>query len=66
MLEMLVGRCRVGESNRRVLRYVISRLKDGCDTWRTQPKAKRRFIMREVFRIHYENRKLYLQVMKGI
>lgn len=66
MLRMLVDRCHVGESNRAVIRYVVSRLrKPHWKTFRGMPREARREMMRAVIRIHAENRELYAQVMRG-
>ncbi len=65
MISMLVGRCHVGERDSAVLRYVVSRLKDGKQTWRGISRERRREIVGEVVREHRENRQLYVDVMSG-
>ncbi len=52
-----------GESNRSVIRHVVSRLKDGYTTFKGMAPAKRREIMRQVIFCHTENRELYRKVM---
>jgi hypothetical protein len=61
----IVGRCHVGHSNRQVIWYFISRLKDGYNTWRVVPKAERKQWLRWIVQAHAENRSLYNHVMRG-
>jgi hypothetical protein len=63
MIDMLVGRCHVGESNRAVIRYVKSRFKKGA--WKKLGREKRKEIMRAVIESHKANRALYSAVMTG-
>lgn len=63
MIDMLVGRCHVGESNRAVIRYVKSRLKKGA--WKKLDREKRKEVMRAVIESHKANRALYHAVMTG-
>ena len=65
MVQMIVGRCHVYETNRQVLKYVISRLKHKRKTWVEMPKEKRRDLMIEVFQAHAVNRDVYDTVMHG-
>ena len=55
--------CHVGESNRRVIRHVISKLRDGWQTFRKMPRADRRLLMQQCVQQHRENRELYVAVM---
>ncbi len=55
--------CHVGISNRAVMRHVISRLKDGWETFRQMPKADRKELLRQCRDHHRENRELYVAVM---
>ena len=64
MVRMIVNRCHVGESNRRVIRYLISRLKDKYATFKALPKARRRALMTDAIRVHADNRALYRDVMR--
>ncbi len=66
MIRMLVGRCHVGESNKRVIRYVISRLKNKETTFWSLPKDQRKSLMQACVKEHAENRKLYNDVMRGV
>jgi len=61
----IVGRCHVGESNRAVLKYVISRLDKKMKTWRGMPRDERRKLMVAVFECHLANFQLYSDVMTG-
>jgi hypothetical protein len=63
IVEMIVGRCHVGESNRAVIRYFVSRLKRGA--WRKMPRAERKQWLTWVIRAHANNRALYRYVMNG-
>lgn len=65
MISMIVGRCHVSESYMKVIRYFISRLKDGYKTFAALPREKRRWVMREIIKEHKENRDIYNYVMKG-
>jgi len=60
---MLVSRLHVGSSNLTVIRYVISRLKNGYATFKVLPKKERVYLMQECIKEHKENRDLYNQVM---
>jgi hypothetical protein len=55
--------CHVGLSTRYVIRYVISRLKDGHATFRAMPREDRRLLMQQCIEQHRENRELYVAVM---
>lgn len=63
--------CCVGWSNRRVIRHVISRLKDGYATFRAMPRDDqppvmgRRTMMRQCIQVHLDNQELYQFVMGG-
>lgn len=63
MIEMIVGRCHVGQSNLAVIRYFLSRLKRG--SWRKMDRSKRKDILRQVIKAHAANRGLYDYVMRG-
>ena len=65
MIRQIVNRCHVSESNRKVIRYVISRLKNGYKTWQAASKVDRRYVMETAIKIHKENRDLYYDVMSG-
>ena len=64
IISNLVGERHVGESNLKVIRYVLSRLfRRGL--WSIQPKWKRREILRQIIDQHQTNRALYRRVMRG-
>lgn len=65
IVSQIVGRCHVGQSNRAVLRYFVSRLRHGYRTWAALPRMEHRQWMRWVFREHKANRELYRAVMTG-
>jgi len=56
----------VSESNRRVIRYFISKLRNGHAAFRAIPRQQRHFLMRQVITVHEANQDLYLKVMRGI
>jgi acyl-CoA reductase-like NAD-dependent aldehyde dehydrogenase len=55
--------CHVGMSYRAVMRHVISRLKDGYQTFQALPAADRKELLRQCRDRHRENRELYVAVM---
>lgn len=55
--------CHVGESDRAVIRHVVSKLRQGYGTFRELPKAERRSLMQQCIQQHRENRDLYRAVM---
>lgn len=65
IVRQIVGRCHVGESDSKVIRYFVSRLKRGYRTWRELPRAERKQWMRWVIGEHSDNRALYDCVMRG-
>ena len=65
IVTQIVDRCHVADSMRDVLRYVISRMKDGKRTWRGLSRHERRAIVSEMCKRHRANRDLYDYVMKG-
>ena len=65
MINMLVDRCHVSASYMTVIRYVISRMKDGYKTYSAQERTDRRILLELIIARHKENRGLYDQVMKG-
>jgi acyl-CoA reductase-like NAD-dependent aldehyde dehydrogenase len=64
-VERIVGRCHVGDSDRRIIRYFISRLKKGYKTWAAAPVAERKQYLRWIIQAHRENQSLYRSVMTG-
>jgi hypothetical protein len=65
IVRQIVDRCHVGQSNRAVIRYFVSRLKHGHATWRALPVAERKQWLRWVIAAHAANRGLYSYVMGG-
>jgi cytochrome c-type biogenesis protein CcmH/NrfF len=63
IVSQIVDRCYVGQSNRQVIRYFISRLKHGYRTWAKMPRNERRQWLVWVIACHADNRKLYREVM---
>jgi hypothetical protein len=66
IVSRIVGRCHVGESNSKVIRYFISRLKHKYATWRTIPREQRREWLQWVIAEHADNRGVYNSVIRGI
>lgn len=65
IVRQIVNRRHVGDSNRTVIRYFVSRLKQGYATWRTLPRAERKQWLQWIVAAHAENRGLYAYVMGG-
>ena len=65
MVTQIVGRCHVGQSNRSVIRYFVSRLKSGYATWRTLNRKDRKQWLLWIITEHAENRATYRYVMGG-
>jgi len=65
MLYRLVGQCHVGSTNKQVFQYVISKMKHGRKTWLAVSKEERKEVLRELIRLHKENRDLYNSVQSG-
>ena len=64
IVRLIIDRdCHVSLSNRAVMRHVISRLKNGWETFRQMPKADRKELLRQCRDQHRENRELYIAVM---
>lgn len=64
IISMIIDRdCHVSWSNRRVIKHVISRLRNGYRTFATMQRAERRRFMQECIRIHHANQKEYRFVM---
>ena len=55
--------CHVAMSYRAVMKHVISRLRDGYQTFRAMPAADRKELLRQCRDRHRENRELYVAVM---
>lgn len=66
IVRQIVNRCHVGQSNRAVICYFISRLKHGHATWHTLSRVERKAWLRHVVAAHAENRGLYAYVMGGL
>jgi hypothetical protein len=66
MIRHLVGSCHVGQGYLRVLRYVLSRLVGRRRAFLSLSRTQRHKLVREVFRAHRANRRIYAQVTGGI
>jgi hypothetical protein len=65
IVRQIVGRCHVRETYRWVIRYVISRMANGYQTFRSLPRKRRKDLLRSIVKCHRDNRKLYTRVMRG-
>lgn len=65
LVRQIVGRCHVADSNRMVIKYVISRLKQGYKTYRSFPRSQRRLLLRQIIMQHAKNFDEYRFVMGG-
>jgi hypothetical protein len=63
IIRQIVDRCHVGQSNRSVIKYFVSRLRKGA--WKLMPREDRKKYLRWVIQAHAENRSLYRMVMGG-
>lgn len=57
--------CHVGESEKHVVRHVISKLRDGYDTFRKLSNVERRQFIEQCLTRHRANRREYVEVMSG-
>jgi hypothetical protein len=57
--------CHVGWSNRRVIRHVVSKLRDGQRTFRAMPREDRRTLLQQCIERHRQNWEEYVNVMGG-
>lgn len=57
--------CHVGESNRNVVRHVVSKLRNGYESLRAMSKADRRKFIEQCVAHHHRNYKEYVEVMSG-
>jgi hypothetical protein len=57
--------CHVSESNSNVVRHVISKLRDGYETFRAMSKVERRKFIEQCVEHHGRNYKEYVEVMSG-
>ena len=64
-VDQIVGRCHVGDSHRKVIRYVISRLSNKHRGFRKMDRITRRFLLRAVIKSHDQNRAVYRDVVSG-
>ena len=66
IIRQIVARCHVSESNHKVIRYVISRLRNKYVGFRSMCKSDRRKFMRLVIAAHKDNKGTYRRVMMGL
>lgn len=59
IIRQIVGRCHVDDSYSAVIRYVISRMAHGYKSFNTLPRWKRKAMLRQIVRVHRENREFY-------
>lgn len=59
MLRQIVGRCFCGDSNRKVIRYVITRMNNGMKTFKSLDRSSKKSFMRSIIEIHDRNRRVY-------
>lgn len=59
IIRQIVNRCNVGDSNRKVIRYVISRLKNKEQTFWNMNKYDRKVFMKSVIKEHHLNKQMY-------
>jgi hypothetical protein len=59
IVRQIVGRCFIGDSNLKVIRYTISRLKNGYNTFSALSKEVRKDLLRQIIKEHAENKSLF-------
>ncbi|MBX3439814.1 MAG: hypothetical protein KF861_20155 [Planctomycetaceae bacterium] len=57
--------CHVGESESHVVRHVISKLRNGYQTFRSLSPTERRYFIEQCLLRHRANRRQYVEVMSG-
>lgn len=57
--------CHVGERFQDVVRHVVSKLRNGYDTFRALSRVERREFIEQCIAQHRSNRKMYVEVMTG-
>ncbi len=66
LIRQIIDRdCHVSMSAKAVVRHVISKLKNGYETYRAMPKADRRKLIEDCLKVHQRNRQLFTTVMSG-
>ena len=65
MINRLVGRCHVGESTESVIRFVISKLVNGFETFRECPTDVKAMFISNIIKAHNDNRNLFSKVSTG-
>lgn len=66
MICQIVNRCHVGQSNRQVIRYAISRLRNRYQTFQGMTRKDRKTFLRDCIAAHEANRYLYNFAMGAI
>lgn len=62
MINQIVSKCHVSNSNMQVIRYVIGRMKQGYKTYKTLDKRTRKQILKDCIMCHTQNKKLYASI----
>lgn len=65
IVRQIVGRCHVAQSDLSVIRYVVSRLKAGRETFLAMPRLSRKVFLKQIVACHRANRDEYDFVMRG-
>lgn len=65
IIRNIVSRCHVSNTDQDVIRYVVSRLKDGWETYRSWPVWYRAGFIKQILRVHRANQSLYRRVVSG-
>ncbi len=64
-VRQIVGRYHVGDTNRYVIRGIISRIKGGLRGFKLEPREKRHALLRYIVDEHARNFIMYAAVMSG-
>ncbi len=65
IINQVVSRCHVSDSNLSVIRYMVSRMKGKYKGWKKHGKELRKKGMTQAIYCHTQNKDLYYSVMSG-
>lgn len=62
-IRQIIDRCHVSQSNKSIIKYLVSRMKEKHKGWLKNPKDKRKLAMKQAIHVHNQNKDLYRKVM---
>lgn len=66
IINQIVDRLHVGESNRGVIKYLVSRMAKGYKTYKAMAKKSRHLLVRQALARHAENKRTYQYIVGGV